>query len=199
MSRAPDGYPPWLGSRLAGVGRHCGRRRCRARGAIPPIKHRPHSALTASRPPHDRLHQHVHPGSAAPPIKIGRRAAQPPAKRNGRGTLTPYPLRGRLRCSVCNRKMESSPRAHGIYYRCPARTLAPNSPVLTKHPAAVYIRETAICAPLNQWIAAIFDAQNRTRTIQTLVESRGGSSLTPKREHARRRLTNAEAKLRRHQ
>jgi hypothetical protein len=46
-----------------------------------------------------------------------------------------YPLRGLLRCSVCNRKMEASPRAHGIYYRCPARTLAPHSPVLdsTRH------------------------------------------------------------------
>jgi hypothetical protein len=96
-------------------------------------------------------------------------------ERSDRGTLRPYPLRGRLRCSVCNRKMEASPRAHGIYYRCPARTLAPNSPILAQHPATVYIREAAICAPLNQWIATLFDTQNRTRTIQTLVESRGGS------------------------
>jgi DNA invertase Pin-like site-specific DNA recombinase len=120
-------------------------------------------------------------------------------ERNGRSTLRPYPLRGRLRCSLCNRKMEASPRAHGIYYRCPARTLAPNSPVLAQHPAAVYIREAAICAPLNQWIATLFDARNRTRTIQTLVESQGGSLADAQREHARRRLTNAEAKLRRHQ
>ncbi|HZD16225.1 MAG TPA: hypothetical protein VE196_14110 [Pseudonocardiaceae bacterium] len=100
---------------------------------------------------------------------------------------------------MCNRKMEASPRAHGLYYRCPARTLAPNSPVLAQHPAAVYIRQTAICAPLNHWIATLFDATNRTRTIQTLLESQSGSLADAQREHARRRLTNAEVKLRRHQ
>jgi hypothetical protein len=41
--------------------------------------------------------------------------------------------------------------------------------------------------------------QNRTRTIQALVESQGGSLADAQREHARRRLTNAEVKLRRHQ
>jgi hypothetical protein len=120
-------------------------------------------------------------------------------ERSGRGTVRPYPLRGRLRCSVCNRKMEASPRAHGTYYRCPARTLAPNSPILAQHPAAVYVREAAICAPLNRWIVTLFDTQNRTRTIQTLVESQGGSLADAQREHARRRLTNAGTKLRRHQ
>lgn len=97
------------------------------------------------------------------------------------------------------RKMEASPRAHGIYYRCPARTLAPNSPILAQPPAAVYVREAAICAPLNRWIATLFDATNRARTVQALVESQGGSLADAQREHARRRLTNAEAKLRRHQ
>ena len=33
-------------------------------------------------------------------------------ERSGRGTLRPYPLRGRLRCSVCNRKMEPQSARH---------------------------------------------------------------------------------------
>lgn len=87
-------------------------------------------------------------------------------ERSGRATVRSYPLRGLLRCSVCNHKMEASPRAHGIYYRCTARTLAPHSPVLAKYLAAVYVREAAICVPLNQWIATLFDAKNRDQTVQ---------------------------------
>lgn len=120
-------------------------------------------------------------------------------ERSDRATSRPYPLRGRLRCSVCNRKMEASPRAHGIYYRCPARTLAPHSPVLARHPAAVYVREAAICAPLNRWIATLFDASNRDRTVQALVGSQGSSFANAHLDQARRRLANAEARLRRHQ
>ncbi|MGH3711686.1 MAG: hypothetical protein ACRDRQ_27120 [Pseudonocardiaceae bacterium] len=99
---------------------------------------------------------------------------------------------------MCNRKMEASPRAHGIYYRCPARTLAPHSPVLARHPAAVYVREAAICAPLNRWIATLFDTRNRDRTVQALVGSQGGSVADAHLDQARRRLANAETRLRRH-
>lgn len=120
-------------------------------------------------------------------------------ERSGRATVRAYPLRGRLRCAVCNRKMEASPRAHGMYYRCPARTLAPHSPVLTRHPAAVYVREAAICIPLNKWIATLFDPNNRDRTVQALLDSQGGSFTDAKFDQARRRLANAEARLRRHQ
>ncbi len=120
-------------------------------------------------------------------------------ERSDRATVRSYPLRGRLRCSVCNRKMEASPRAHGMYYRCPARTLAPHSPVLARHPAAVYVREAAICTPLNRWIATLFDAMNRDRTVQARVDSQGGSLVDTNLDQARRRLANAEARLRRHQ
>jgi hypothetical protein len=48
-------------------------------------------------------------------------------------------------------------------------------PILAQHPATVYIREAAICAPLNRWIATLFDATNRAPTIQALVESQSGS------------------------
>jgi len=120
-------------------------------------------------------------------------------ERSGRTTVRYYPLRGRLRCSVCNRKMEASPRAHGMYYRCPARTLAPNSPVLAWHPAAVYVREAAICTPLNQWIATLFDARNRDQTVQALIDSQGGALADANHDQAHRRLADAEARMRRHQ
>ncbi|MEB3366683.1 recombinase zinc beta ribbon domain-containing protein [Saccharopolyspora mangrovi] len=42
-------------------------------------------------------------------------------ERSGRPTKRTYLFRGRVRCGVCGRKMEGSPRVHGMYYRCPAR------------------------------------------------------------------------------
>lgn len=119
-------------------------------------------------------------------------------ERSGRATVQPYRLRGRLRCSLCNRKMEASPRAHGLYYRCPARTLAPGSPVLAQHPRAVYVREAVICGPLNAWVATLFHPQNRDRTVQALVDSQGGPPGGTSVEQARRRLAAADTRLRRH-
>ncbi|MGH7746620.1 MAG: recombinase family protein, partial [Candidatus Dormibacteria bacterium] len=51
----------------------------------------------------------------------------------------------------------------------------------------------------NQWIATLFDATNRDRTVQALLDSQGGSLIDTNLDQARRRLANAEARLRRHQ
>jgi hypothetical protein len=58
---------------------------------------------------------------------------------------------------------------------------------------------SAFIAPLNRWIATLFDARNRDRTVQALVCSQGGSFANAHLDQARRRLANAEARLRRHQ
>lgn len=93
----------------------------------------------------------------------------------------------------------SQPQSARHVLPLPRRTLAPHSPVLAQHPAAVYVREAAICAPPNQWIATLFDATNRDRTVQALLDSQGGSLGDTNLDQARRRLANAEARLRRHQ
>ncbi len=61
------------------------------------------------------------------------------------------------------------------------------------------MREAAICALLNQWIPTLFDASNRDRTVQALLDSQGGSLAEANLDQARRRLADAEARLRRHQ
>jgi hypothetical protein len=71
--------------------------------------------------------------------------------------------------------------------------------VLAQHPAAVYVREAAICAPLNRWIATLFDPKNYDRTVHALGESQGSSLADAHIDQARRRLADVEAKLRRHQ
>ncbi|MFN2494688.1 MAG: recombinase family protein [Pseudonocardiaceae bacterium] len=121
-------------------------------------------------------------------------------ERSGRPTVRPYLFRGRIRCAVCSRKMEASPRAHGTYYRCPARTLAPGSPALALHPPAVYLREDPIQDTVNSWIGRLFARENVNHTVVALVASQqvtGGQRGTE--EAARKRLSEAEARLRRFQ
>jgi DNA invertase Pin-like site-specific DNA recombinase len=122
------------------------------------------------------------------------------AERSERPTKRTYLFRGRIRCAVCGRKMEASPRAHGMYYRCPARTLAPGSPVLASHPPAVYLREDPIKDAVNGWIGGLFDPTNIDATVAVLVASQtdpGAGSAS--REAAGKRLADAEARLGRFQ
>jgi hypothetical protein len=91
----------------------------------------------------------LYPGSAASPIKIGRRAphrVQTGTQRPCHHTALPPP-RAAAVFGMPPCKMKVSPRSHGIYLPLP-RTLAPHSPLLTQHLATVYVREKAICAPL---------------------------------------------------
>lgn len=95
--------------------------------------------------------------------------------------------------------MEASPRKHGMYYRCPARTLAPGSPVLETHPPAVYLREDLIRDAVNGWLAKVFARENVDATVAALVASQHGRGEPDGRERAKKRLTDAEARLRRFQ
>src|SRR5882757_5384806 len=120
------------------------------------------------------------------------------AERSGRVTKRVYLFHGRIRCAVCSRKMEGSPRAHGMYYRCPARTLAPGSRALESHPPAVYLREDPIRDAVNGWIGHLFDRDSVERTVTALVASQDNPEAgTPGREMCKRRLADAETRLRR--
>ncbi|WP_184728487.1 recombinase family protein [Saccharopolyspora phatthalungensis] len=122
------------------------------------------------------------------------------AERSGRPTKRPYLFRGRIRCAVCTRKMEASPRAHAMYYRCPARTLAPGSAALAEHPPAVYLREDLIRDAANGWLGGLFAPENVDRTVAALVASQQTPHATsPTLETAKTRLADAEARLRRFQ
>ena len=121
-------------------------------------------------------------------------------ERSGRVTRRPYLFRGRIRCAVCSRKMEASPRTHAMYYRCPARTLAPGSPALALHPPAVYLREDPVRDAVNVWIGGLFARENVDRTVAALVASQELAGSQPAvREVAATRLSEAEARLRRFQ
>jgi DNA invertase Pin-like site-specific DNA recombinase len=118
------------------------------------------------------------------------------AERSDRPTVRPYLFRGRIRCTVCGRKMEASPRKHGMYYRCPARTLAPGSAALATHPPAIYLREDPLADAVNGWLGSLFDRRNLDRTVAALVGAQDPETPAP-REAARAKLREVETKLRR--
>ncbi|MEJ2852407.1 MULTISPECIES: recombinase family protein [unclassified Saccharothrix] len=120
------------------------------------------------------------------------------AERAERPTKRVYLFRGRLRCTVCDRKMEASPRARGMYYRCPARTLPNGSPALGTHPPTIYLREDVLQDAVNKWLGGLFDPRNVDRTVAALVASQGTETPT-NLEAARKRLAKAEQELSRYQ
>src|SRR3954462_7461099 len=94
--------------------------------------------------------------------------------------------------------MEASPRKHGMYYRCPARTLAPGSPALASHPPAIYLREDVIQDAVNDWLGEVFAPANVDRTVAKVVASQPGAAVAQNgRETAKQRLATAEAHMNR--
>lgn len=119
-------------------------------------------------------------------------------ERGPKPTKRVYPLRGRVRCGVCERRMEGTPRDNRTYYRCAARTIVPGSPVLERHPKNVYLPERAVLDVLNEWIGRVFDPEHRDETVDQLLASVGvtgaeAASVTK----AKTKITQARAMLRR--
>jgi hypothetical protein len=52
----------------------------------------------------------------------GGLASRRKLERGPKATKRPYPLRGRVRCGYCQRRMEGTPRKARIYYRCTTRS-----------------------------------------------------------------------------
>jgi hypothetical protein len=112
----------------------------------------------------------------------------------------PYLLRGLVRCALCGRRMQGAViRKRETYYRCLARTLAPGSAALAGHPRTVNLREFHVVEPLNAWIGGLFSKGNVERTVVALVASQDGDAKPSAHEAARKRLTEAEGRLKRFQ
>ena len=67
------------------------------------------------------------------------------------------------------------------------------------HPTTVNLREEHILGPLNGWIGQLFDRQNVDRTVAELVASQGTGGGAAQHEVVKKRLADAETRLRRHQ
>ncbi|HEY4457319.1 MAG TPA: recombinase family protein [Pseudonocardiaceae bacterium] len=112
-------------------------------------------------------------------------------------TKRPYPLRGRVRCGYCGRRMEGTPRAARTYYRCSTRTLVPGSPLLADHPKNVYLPEAAVLDPLNDWLNGLFARENRDATVRALLDANADRPEVDRVGRAKRRADEAATRLRR--
>jgi hypothetical protein len=70
---------------------------------------------------------------------------------------------------------------------------------LAPHPRTVDLREYDVLEPLNAWIGHLFDRRNVDRTVAALVASQDGGGTSSEREAAKKRLADAEKRLRRFQ
>ncbi len=114
-------------------------------------------------------------------------------------TSRPYRLRGRFRCTLCERKMLAATIRNTIYYRCLARTIAPGSPVLTAHPRTVNVREDHVNDPLNDWIMQAYDRDHINQTVAAIVAANPRLiAARSQRTRAVAKLKDADKRLRRH-
>jgi recombinase-like zinc beta ribbon protein len=90
-----------------------------------------------------------------------------------------YELRGRIRCGICDRKMEGAARHQEVkYYRCNARTMVPESATALAHPQQIYLREDLVTPAINRWIGELFGPLNRQVTIDLLLEGDDSSAAS---------------------
>jgi hypothetical protein len=119
-------------------------------------------------------------------------------ERGPKATKRAYPLRCRVRCVYCTRRIEGTPRKTRTYYRCTTHSMVPGSPALHGHPKNVYLPEAAVLDALNDWIGRLFTPANVDRTVAALVASQGEpGGPSGAREAAKARLAKAEARLQR--
>ncbi len=111
----------------------------------------------------------------------------------------PYVFRGLIRCGICQRKMQGATIRNGAYYRCTARTMAPGSAALADHPKTVNLKEAVLLEPLNEWLGEVFGPDTVDQTVAALLASQDHGDPAGPRQAAKKRLADAEARIRRHQ
>ncbi|MEV5012198.1 recombinase family protein [Streptomyces sp. NPDC055692] len=117
-------------------------------------------------------------------------------KRGGR----PYALRGRVRCSLCGRKMQPATIQSHVYYHCEFKEEEAALHPDVAHPRTVNLREDLVCQALDQWIARAFAPDRLTAVIEALTLASVAASTTeihtPEQAHAGQVIKDCERRLR---
>jgi hypothetical protein len=124
----------------------------------------------------------------------GRRAVV----RRPRSTGRVYPLRSRLHCGLCNRRMQGSWNNQEAYYRC---TFASEYALANHvaHPRSVYLREADLLPELDDWLAKLFDPTRREATIRSLAASQQQDDTgEARRRAAEEKVAECDTKLARY-
>ncbi|WP_261561840.1 recombinase family protein [Frankia tisae] len=124
----------------------------------------------------------------------------PSGPREPKRTRHPYQLRGRMRCGICQRRMQGSWNNGKAHYRC----VYPDQYALAnhvKHPRSVYVREELIVPHLDRWLARAFTPPQLPDTIAALTAAQNdGTDLGRDADlaQARRTIIDCDAKLERY-
>ncbi len=118
-----------------------------------------------------------------------------PTPSKGHSTARDYVLSGRVRCSMCGRRMQGTWAHDAARYRCrfPSEYGLANK---VNHPKSAYVRESAIVPRLDAWLAQLFDNAHLDETCQALsMASDFDESVEARAEAARRKLADCDSRL----
>ena len=108
-------------------------------------------------------------------------------------TRNPYLYRGRITCDICTRRMQGQWSHGDAYYRCSFSeeyALANRVP----HPRNIYLRESWITTPLDNWLATVFLPHRLDDTID-LMAAAAAPDQEPAAAAARAVIADCNAKL----
>jgi site-specific DNA recombinase len=118
-----------------------------------------------------------------------------PAEHKPHRARRPYALRGCLWCGICERRMQSHWANQAPYYRCrfPAEYALANR---VEHPLNVCLREDAILARVDRWLAREFAPHRLAQTIRDLAAAQQpATGNAERREQAAREIEACDRKL----
>ncbi|WP_149181285.1 zinc ribbon domain-containing protein [Streptomyces sp. TRM49041] len=119
--------------------------------------------------------------------KLYSRRRRQTAERSPRATTRPYALRGLMRCSLCNRKMQGIFNHGHPHYRCRYPSEYAQSSAIDHH-LTVYVREDHILPELDEWIAKVFAPRRLKNTLQAMQQSQQADAATQSGTEAARRI-----------
>jgi site-specific DNA recombinase len=82
-------------------------------------------------------------------------------------TVRRYALHSRLRCAICNRRMEAAWRHGSLYYLCRYRRA--HEPRPSGHPTTAYVREDDILAVVDRWLSQCLHPDHLDETVEAMA------------------------------
>ncbi len=122
-------------------------------------------------------------------------ATHRPTPMKGHSTARHYLLSGRVRCSMCGRRMQGTWAHAAARYRCkfPSEYALANK---VNHPKSAYLREDAVVPRLDGWLAQLFDDAHLDATCEALAMAGDFDEAAEARaEAARRKIVDCDSRL----
>ena len=113
------------------------------------------------------------------------------ANTRDRPGTNPYLLKGMVRCSVCERKMQGNQLRGKLHYRCVMKQNYPGA----DHPTSLSVREEHLLPAIDSWLATLFDASNAQDTCKMLEDSQRSVQTDAEELQARHTIKECDQEL----